>query len=99
MQQSIGNIIALIITSSPNSPKPSPRKELAMFTPPTPPPNSDEHLMHERARRQAAERDARSGQSWKHHRVLSTGDKIIFLVLTVVVLAGVWFLLSWLLAS
>jgi hypothetical protein len=68
-----------------------------MFTPQTPPPNPDEHLMHGRARRESAERDARSGQPWKHHGNLSTGEKIIFLVLTVAVLAIMWLFLSWLL--
>jgi hypothetical protein len=54
----------------------------------------DEHLMHVRARREDAERDARSGQPWNHHSGLSTGDKIIFLVLTVAALSGAWFFLS-----
>jgi hypothetical protein len=59
----------------------------------------DEHLMQERHRREAAQRDARSGRPGKVWRGLSTGDKIIFLVLGVAALAGVWFFLSWLLTS
>jgi hypothetical protein len=74
----------------------TPNKERAMFTPPIPPPNPDEHLMHERNRQQAAQREARSGRTGMHLRGLSTGDMIIFAVLAVAVLAGLWFLISWL---
>ncbi len=67
-----------------------------MTIPPIPPPNPDEHLMHERNRQQAAQRGARSGRPRMHLKGLSTGDMIIFAVLAVAVLAGLWFLISWL---
>ena len=67
-----------------------------MFMPPQHP---DEHLMHERNRREAAQRDIESGRAGTRLKSLSTGDVIIFLVLGVAVLFGLWFLLSWLLPA
>lgn len=67
--------------------------------PPTPPPHPDEHLMHERNRTEAAERENRSGQAGKRQRSLSKGDIIIFLVLAVGLLSGVLLLLFTALAS
>ena len=63
-----------------------------MFTPP-PQHHPDEHLMHERNRREALERDAGSGH---HSNGMTTGDKIIFSVLGIVTLAVLWFIFSWL---
>jgi hypothetical protein len=51
--------------------------------PQTPPPHPDEHLMHEENRREALERDDKSGQTWQRQKSLSKGDKVIFLVLGV----------------
>lgn len=65
-----------------------------MFIPP--PVNPDEHLMHERNRRDAEDRDARSHQPRNGQGTLSGGDKIIFLVLGIVMLTGIWLLISWL---
>lgn len=59
-----------------------------------PPPHPDEHLRHERNRQEEAERDARSGRRGKWNGTLSTGDKIIFLVLGVIALGVTWFLFS-----
>jgi hypothetical protein len=53
--------------------------------------------MYERSR-QEAQRNARSGHLRNRHQGLTTGDKIIFLVLGLAVLAGAWFLFWWLLA-
>ena len=66
-----------------------------MFIPPQHP---DEHLMHDRNRQQEAQRNARSGHFRNRRQGLTTGDKIIFLVLGIAVLAGAWFLFWWLLA-
>jgi hypothetical protein len=52
-----------------------------MFIPPTPH-NPDQRLMHERNQRE--DRDARSGPPGKGLHGLSTGDKLISLVLGVV---------------
>ena len=59
---------------------------------PIPPPNPDEHLMHGKNR----QREASSGRPGMHVKGLSTGDVIIFAVLAVAVLGGLWFLVSWL---
>jgi hypothetical protein len=72
-------------------------KELEMMIPPNiPPPHPDAHLRHEKNRNEAAERDARSGRRATRAGTLSTGDKIIFLVLGIASLAGLWFLFAWL---
>jgi hypothetical protein len=63
--------------------------------PPIPPRHPEEHLMHERTRRETAEREGRSGRHKLRLRGLSTGDIIIFLVLGIAVLAGLWLFLSW----
>ena len=67
---------------------------------PTPvrPPHPDLHLRHEKSRNEAAERDARSGRRATGAGSLSNGDKIIFLVLGIASLAGLWFLFAWLLS-
>lgn len=66
-----------------------------MFTPPIPP-HPNVHLRHEKNRTEAAERDARSGHRATRQGTFSTGDKIIFLVLGIAILAGMWLLFSWL---
>lgn len=65
-----------------------------MFIPP--PINPEEHLMHERNRRGAENRDARNGRPRNGPGIMTTGDKIIFLVLGIAMLGGIWFLFSWL---
>lgn len=68
-----------------------------MMTPShTPPPHPDLHLRHEKNRNEAAERNASSGHGDGRAGALSTGDKIIFLVLGIASLAGLWFLFAWL---
>ena len=67
-----------------------------MIPPNIPPPHPDAHLRHEKNRNEAAERDARSGRRATRAGTLSTGDKIIFLVLGIASLAGLWFLFAWL---
>jgi hypothetical protein len=67
--------------------------------PPTPPPHPDEHLMQEENRREALERDDKSGQAWQRQKSLSKGDKVIFLVLGAVLLSVVLLLLFAVLAS
>jgi hypothetical protein len=58
------------------------------MTPPIPPHHPEQHLMHERTRRETAEREGRSGRHKLRLRGLSTGDIIIFLVLGIAVLPG-----------
>ena len=48
-----------------------------MFTPPTPH-GPDEHLMQERARRNALDANDNRGQSWRGLKSLSTGDVLVF---------------------
>ena len=67
-----------------------------MIPPNIPPPHPDAHLRHEKNRNEAAERDARSGRRATREGTLSTGDKIIFLVLGIASLVGLWFLFVWL---
>ena len=69
-----------------------------MMTPTNPPPHPDLHLRHENNRSAAADRDAGSGRRATRGGTLSGGDKIIFLVLGIASLAGLWFLVSWLLS-
>lgn len=70
-----------------------------MFIPPTPPDHPDEHLRVQQSRKEEAEREDQGGQNWRRRKSLSTGDIIIFLVIGVALLAGVWFFTSWLLLS
>ena len=67
-----------------------------MMHPHIPPPHPDAHLRDDKNRNEAAERDARSGRRATRVGVLSTGDKIIFLVLGIASLVGLWFLFAWL---
>ncbi len=60
-----------------------------------PPPNPDEHLMLEKSRREAAQRDAGKGLAGKGHGLMTTGDKIIFSIVGLGTLAMMWFFFSW----
>jgi hypothetical protein len=66
------------------------------MTPPIPPYQSEGHLMDERTRRETAGREARSGRHKLRLGGLSGGDVIIFLVLGIVILVGLWLLMTWL---